>query len=54
MSDCAYSHWWFLPLELRRRLRTLPAYQWNPNRSRHLSDAPPRCTTCRHNLKETA
>lgn len=45
---------WFLPREQRRRLRNLFAYQFTGPRLAHLTDAEPRCTICRTNLRSVA
>lgn len=42
---CPYHHWVFLPLELRRHLRGLFAYQFSRDRLAHLADHP-RCSAC--------
>jgi hypothetical protein len=59
MSKCAYSAWWFLPLEHRRRLRVLytstpdPRLFHRSQRLDHLTDHTPRCKTCRQeNLRD--
>lgn len=54
MAACPFAHWWFLPREHRRRLRGLFAYQFTGPRLVHLSDAEPRCTLCRTNLRSAA
>lgn len=51
---CIYEHWYLLPIEHRRRLRALFAYQFTGPRLTHLSDTEPRCTICRTNLRSAA